>query len=150
MDIGASRNVCIERTVVLHLSSMRTGNYYIDKNVTSGAVHVTVIFNRIINLVYFFLAREGFQVLEYIVDIYAHCHEDKAEEDFQTLTEFITNMGLPINPSPQNQSHICHLWALLKIVIRELLTVKNWGRSYNCATVSCFNPFWGSCSFPVV
>ena len=70
---------------------------YVDKHLAFGAVHSTAIFERIGNFVQFILPQHGFQVRNYINDIYACCHFDMAQQAFDNLLEVIQNIGLPIN-----------------------------------------------------
>ena len=73
------------------------GKYYVDKFLAFGAVHGTAIFQRITDFIRFILVKLGICVFNYIDDIYACCHVDKAEHAFESLTSVITNIGLPMN-----------------------------------------------------
>ena len=45
------------------------------------------------------LAWKGFQVFNYVDDIFAWCHDDHTGLAFHTLKEIINRMGLPANPN---------------------------------------------------
>ena len=78
----------------IHLGIMWQNKYYIDKNLTFGAVHGTAIFERITNLIHFILAKQGIKIFNYIDDIYACCHKDVAKEAFNALTLVIQQVSL--------------------------------------------------------
>ena len=43
------------------------------------------------------MAQKGFTVYNYIDDMYACIHQDKAQQAFELLQEIIVNLGLPLN-----------------------------------------------------
>ena len=43
------------------------------------------------------MAKEGFQIYNYIDDLYACCHKDQADKAFDTLLTISKNLGLPVN-----------------------------------------------------
>ena len=100
VDISrAFRNIPIDPADAIHLGIKWNNKFYIDKHLAFGAVHGTAIFERVSNFIRFIMAQHGFQVWNYIDDIYACCHVDVAQEAFDTLLEVIRNIGLPINHS---------------------------------------------------
>ena len=99
LDISrAFRNVRIDPGDALHLGICWKGKFFLDKNLPFGAVHGTAIFERITDLIRYILAKRGFTIYNYIDDIYACCHKDKAQACFDTLVQVLTEIGLPINP----------------------------------------------------
>ena len=62
-------------------------------------MHSTAIFERIIDFVRFFMAKEGFQIYNYIDDLYPYCYADQADTAFQALLDILEKLGLPVNPS---------------------------------------------------
>ena len=95
----AFRNIPVDPADSIHLGIKWDNQFYIDKHLAFGAVHGTAIFERVSNFIRFIMAKHGFQVWNYIDDIYACCHVDVAREAFDTLLEVIRNVGLPINYS---------------------------------------------------
>ena len=90
VDIShAFRHVPIDPADAIHLGIKWNNKFYIDKSLAFGAVHGTAIFQRISNFIRFILAERGFQVWNYIDDIYACCHKDWADEAFHTLQQVI-------------------------------------------------------------
>ena len=99
VDISrAFRNVRIDPGDALHLGICWKGKFFLDKNLAFGAVHGTAIFERITDLIRYILAKRGFTIYNYIDDIYACCHKDKAQACFDALVQVLTEIGLPINP----------------------------------------------------
>ena len=96
--LRALRHVPIDPADVIHLDIKLNDKFYIDKNSASGAVHGTALFQRISNFVRFILGKRGFQVWNYIDDIYACYHKDHADKAFQSLQQVIQDIGLPVNP----------------------------------------------------
>ena len=85
VDISrAFRNVPIDPADAIHMGIKWQEKFYIDKNLAFGAVHGTAII----------LANKFSQVWNYIDDIYACCHKDKADEAFHTLLQVIHNIIL--------------------------------------------------------
>ena len=100
VDISrAFHNIPVDPADAIHLGIKWNDRFYTDKHLAFGAVHGTAIFERVSNFICFILAQHGFQVWNYIDDIYACCHVDVAQEAFDTLLEVIRNIGLPINDS---------------------------------------------------
>ena len=93
----AFRNVRFDPAGAIHLGIMWQDKYYIDKNLAFGAVHGTAILERISNLIWFILAKQGFKILNYMDDIYAVCHKDIAQEAYENIISVVNNIGLPIN-----------------------------------------------------
>ena len=93
----AFRNVRIDPADAIHLGLKWNDKYYIDQSLAFGAVHGTAIFERITDFVRFLMAKEGFQIHNYIDDLYACCHEDKADRAFQALLDILVQLGLPTN-----------------------------------------------------
>ena len=114
VDISwAFRNVRIDLGDTLHLRICWKGKFFLDKNVAFGAVHGTAIFERITDLIRYILAKRGFTIYNYIDDIYACCHKDKAQACFDTLVQVLTEIGLPINPKKLHTPVlVCLSWAL--------------------------------------
>ena len=99
IDISrAFRNVRLDPADAIHVGIKWRNKFYIDKNLAFGAVHGTAIFERITDLVRFVLAKRGFIIHNYIDDIYACCHKERAHDAFNTLLAVIRAIGLPINP----------------------------------------------------
>ena len=69
-----------------------------DKFLAFGAVHGTGLFQHITDFIRYILTKQGFVVFNYIDDIYVCCHVDQASYIFKALTQFISAVGLPINP----------------------------------------------------
>ena len=116
VDISrAFRNVLIDPADAIHLGIKWQEKFYLDKNLAFGAVHGTAIFERISNFIRFILANKGIQVWNYIDDIYACCHKDKADEAFHTLLQVINSIGLPVNPKKVFQP--CEKLSILGIVV---------------------------------
>ena len=100
VDISrAFRNVIIDPADAIHLGLKLDNKYYIDQSLAFGAVHGTAIFEIITDFVRFLMAKEGFRTYNYIDDLYACCHEDRAETAFRTLLDILAQVGLPTNPS---------------------------------------------------
>ena len=98
VDISrAFRNVCIDPGDALHLGIKWDKGFYLYRNLAVGAVHGTAIFQRIMYFIWFLMAKKGFVIFNYIDDMYACCHVDRADEAFQTLLKITTRIGLPIN-----------------------------------------------------
>ena len=99
VDISrAFRNVPVDPGNAIHLGIKWHDKFYIDKFLAFRAVHGTAIFQRITDFIRFILAKQGFVVLNYIDDIYACCHFDKARGAFEAFNDVIREVGLPINP----------------------------------------------------
>ena len=62
-------------------------------------MHGTAIFERSTDFVRFLMAKKGFQIHNYIDDLYACCHEDDAEFSFNALLDILNKLGLPVNPA---------------------------------------------------
>ena len=108
VDISRTfRNVRIDTGDAIHLGIKWKDKYYIDQNLAFGAVHGTAIFERITDFVRFLMAKKGFQIHNYIDDLYGGCHEDDADVAFNSLLDILNNLGLPVNPakvfSPTNR-----------------------------------------------
>ena len=100
VDISrAFRNVRIDPADAIHLGIKWGNKYYIDQSLAFGAVHGTAIFERIIDFVRFLMAKAGFQIHNYIDDLYACCHVDEADTAFHALLNILQNLGLPVNPA---------------------------------------------------
>ena len=99
VDIArAFRNVRIDPGDALHLGIKWDDSFYLDRNLAFRATHSTAIFQRITDFIHFLMAKKGFLIFNYIDDMYACCHENIANEAFQTLLEIINRIGLPMNP----------------------------------------------------
>ena len=127
LDISrAFRNVRVDPANAIHLGIKWENSYYIDKNLAFGAVHGTAIFERISNLIRFILAKQGFKVLNYIDDIYAVCHKDKAQTAYETLISVVQDIGTFSIPSEKLEeiSSLCHEMLLQdQMSKRELQTL---------------------------
>ena len=100
LDISrAFRNVRVDPGDAIHLGIKWENKYYIDKNLAFGAMHGTAIFERILDLIRFILAKQGIRVWNYIDDIYAVCHKNTAQMAFEKLIQMVKQIGLPINNS---------------------------------------------------
>ena len=100
VDISrAFRNVRIDPADAIHLGIKWENKYYIDQSLAFGAVHGTAIFETITDFVRFLMAKAGFQIHNYIDDLYACCHVDEADRAFHALLNILQNLGLPVNPS---------------------------------------------------
>ena len=98
VDISrAFRNIRIDPADSLHLGIYWQDRFYLDRNLPFGAVHGTAIFQRIMDFIRFLMAQNGFTVYNYIDDMYACIHADKAQEAFKLLQDIIVNLGLPLN-----------------------------------------------------
>ena len=99
VDISrAFRNVPVDPGDAIHLGMKWRDKFYVDKFLAFGAVHGTAIFQRITDFIRFILAEQGFVVFNYIDDIYACCHFNRAKDAFEALNDVIREVGLPINP----------------------------------------------------
>ena len=100
VDISrAFRNVRIDPADAIHLGIKWDNKYYIDQSLVFGAVHGTAIFERITDFVRILMAKAGFQIHNYIDDLYACCHVDETDRAFHALLNILQNLGLPVNPS---------------------------------------------------
>ena len=62
-------------------------------------MHSTAIFERITDFVRLLMAKKGFQIHNYIDDLYACCYANQADTAFHALLDILEKLGLPVNPS---------------------------------------------------
>ena len=111
IDIArAFRNLRVDPADALKFGISWKGQYYLDLGVAFGWIHGSSSFQLVADVITHIMKHKGFQTFAYIDDFMFVNSKPKAQQAFDTLTDLLQELGLPMNAdkrTPPTRSLTC-------------------------------------------
>ena len=111
IDISrAFRNLRVDPGDAVKFGLSWNGQYYQDLSVAFGWIHGSASFQLVADVITHIMKRKGFKIFAYIDDFILINHKSKAKQAFDTLTDLLQELGLPMNNdkrTPPTRTLIC-------------------------------------------